>query len=48
MIQLDEFKDIIAAAGYAIESAGVLVIIVGFVLASAKFLWIMKLCGPGV
>ncbi|MFA4836985.1 MAG: DUF1622 domain-containing protein [Dehalococcoidia bacterium] len=38
MIQLDEFKDIIAAAGYAIESAGVLAIIVGFVLASVKFL----------
>lgn len=38
MIKVDEFKDIIAAAGYAIESAGVIVIIVGFVLASVAFI----------
>ncbi len=38
MMQIDEYKHIIAAAGYVIESAGVLAIIAGFLLASIGFL----------
>jgi len=41
-MHIDELKNIIAAAGYAIGTAGVLVIIGGFILASANFLVSIK------
>ncbi|MBN1561138.1 DUF1622 domain-containing protein [candidate division KSB1 bacterium] len=37
-MQIDAYKDIIATAGYAVESAGVLAIIGGFILSTARFL----------